>query len=125
MDEPDISLAEAITQSVIARTVSKEIFDREFGELKKRLEKQENQSFQVIIGVLIASVLILITIAVSVLLFVADFNQNILSAKQEFSDLNNNISEDNADLETSFLLELDELKGRQDYLESLLLEKNK
>ena len=40
MDEPDISLAEAITQSVIARTVSKEIFDREFGELKKRLEKQ-------------------------------------------------------------------------------------
>jgi len=125
MDEPDISLAEAITQSVIARTVSKEIFDREFGELKKRLEKQENQSFQVIIGVLIASVLILITIAVSVLLFVADFNQNILSAKQEFSDLNNNISEDNADLETSLLLELDELKGRQDYLESLLLEKNK
>ena len=55
-----ISLDEAVEQAVIANSVSKDLFNREFGDMKKRLEaqekkleKQENLSWQVIVGVLI------------------------------------------------------------------------
>ncbi len=77
-----IKLDEATVQALVAETVSKDLFTREFGDLKKRLEtqekkldKQESLSFQVIVGVLLAAFLVYIATAIQIALYAASNGQ--------------------------------------------------
>lgn len=118
-----IKLDEATVQAALAETVSKDLFEREFGGLKKRLEKQEDQSFQVIIGVLIASVLILVALAVQIWLFCASYNQNFLEAQATFGQNITDLKKENVEAQATYKYEIERIKEKLDDLESLLLQK--
>ncbi len=110
MEDKYISLEESVAQRVIAKAVSKDTFEKEFSLIKERIEKQENQTTQIIIGVLIASVLIFLTLAVEMWLFTADYHEQNLNAIQKFTEATENLRRENDLLRDELNEQVDELK---------------
>lgn len=102
--KPDISVIEAGLDSL-----SKEVV-----ELKKDIKDQRNENKNVIVGVLIAFLLIVITVATEVILFHSNSDKNLLDVEVRYSQNIRDLREKN--LQDNFMLqkEIDLLKEKLD-----------
>lgn len=100
--KPDISVIEASLDSL-----SKEII-----EIKKDIKDQRNANRNIIIGVLVASVFIAITVAVEVILFHSNADKNLLDIQNRYFQEIQDLKERNFQSELRFQREIDSLKEK-------------
>lgn len=91
-------------------TVSRNVFKQEFKHLKKRLDKQESLSFNIIIGSVGATFLVLIGLAYSTWLFMAGYNESFIETKDVIQGEIQEMRKENFEFKESLLKEEREQK---------------
>lgn len=100
--KPDISVIEAGLESL-----SKEVV-----ELKKDIKDQRNENKNIIVGVLIAFLLIVITVAMEVILFHSNSDKNLLDIEVRYSQNIRDLREKNLQDNLMLQREIDLLKEK-------------
>lgn len=111
----------------LSEAVSKGVFDTELKNVKDELEKQATRSDNITIGVVVASILILVVTVVTLVWdshkFMAEYNQHYLDTQNKFTEEVSDLRKENSDIKEMLLREMDKTTDRQDYLERTILEK--
>jgi len=118
-----IDLDTAAGSAEVAESVSRDLFNREFQKLRSDLKKQESRTFQIMIGALVASFLIVLTILVEGWIFMANYNQHYLEAEKSFMQETESLKKENSETKQMLLNQADKIADRQDSLERIILEK--
>ena len=113
-----LPIIQAVVQGAVAESVSKEVFERDFGDMKlrleaqeRKLEKQENLSWQVIVGVLVASFLVLIGLVTQVWFFIAGYNERSLESEKQYLQSVQELRKENLDMELRLKQQMEEVKS--------------
>lgn len=96
------------TIKTLPEITAEEVFNKEFSNLKEDLKSQKQITWQVIVGVLIAFIVIVVTVALQVL-------QSNRQDKQYYSDLEKNIYDQNLKVQ-DLNNRVDNIKIRNPYL---------
>lgn len=110
-----ISLDIATSSSEIAESV----FDKKFESIKKELNGNVSK---LVYGGIIAGFFLLISIAVSVFIFMASYHGNFLDTQAMFSQTMTNIQIENNSLHSDVEISVEKIKEKQEYIERLILE---
>ena len=103
--QPDISIEQATAESV-----SKEVFDREFTNLKKDLIEQKKLNWQIIMVVVVAFLFTIGLIAVEIMLFHTCANKDFLDMQNQYFQKIEEIKEENFQTELRLQNEINDLK---------------
>jgi hypothetical protein len=68
----------SLDEAEVTQQISRHVFNSEFRLLRKRLDKQESLSFNIIIGAIVATFLVIFGLCYSTWLFMAEYNMAYL-----------------------------------------------
>ncbi|MBP5993898.1 MAG: hypothetical protein KA731_03230 [Candidatus Moranbacteria bacterium] len=89
----------------ISEEVSRQVFNTEFKYLKERLDKQESISFNIIVGAVIATFLVLVGLFFSTWLFMAQYNSSFIQTRDAIQSEIQQTRKENFEFKESLLKE--------------------
>jgi hypothetical protein len=98
----EVEISEEISRKV-SEEVSQRVFDTQFRDLQERLNKQESLSFNIIIGAVIATFLLMVSLCFSTWLFMFSYNEYTNNAMSEFSGKIDDLRKENFEFKESIL----------------------
>lgn len=96
----------------LSEEISRQVFNSEFRHLKKRLDKQESISFNIIVGAVLATFLVLIGLFFSTWLFMAQYNESFIQTRDVIQSEMQEMRKENFEFKESLVKE-DRDKGKQ------------
>ncbi len=116
-----IGLDSAQETGKVADSVFNVLFEQRMEGVLERLGKQESQSFQIMLGSVIAAFLILAALIWGAWEFIGEYNQHYLDAQKSFLDEINILRKENFELKDTLSREINDIKSKQGYLERFIL----
>ena len=113
-----IQLETAAATNNIAEGLFKKLFEQESARM-------DNKISNLIYGGIAATVLLLVGIWVSTWWFMGSYQQHYLDTQSSFNQQMNDVKKESIEPLNTAKHDMDRMKDKQDYLEKLLLEKNR
>lgn len=118
MPRPEEKNYSTFEEAEISAEISKRVFDSEFKHLKERLDKQESVSFNIIIGAVLATFLILAGLTFSTWLFMAQYNQSFIQTRDTVQGEMQEMRKENFDFKESLITEFQTKQSKQQNVET-------